>query len=105
MHPLAVLRYCREVLSERNRRDRGHAWIWGMRHKVVVFLVSRLERDVDTSDVRDLTEAEKEIVRKSHPLLGFRSVADIEPRIREREWLADLRQRVQRYMGARTSYQ
>ena len=104
MHPLAVLRYCRDVLSERKRRDRGQGWFWSMRHKIVVYLIASLEREVDQNEIPPLTESERELVRQSHPLLGFRSDTGREAEHGKREWLFDLRQRVQRFMDARKVY-
>ncbi|MBS0264330.1 MAG: hypothetical protein JSS02_20500 [Planctomycetes bacterium] len=100
MHPLAVLRYCREVLSERQRRDSWQGWYWGLRRKIVNYLIAGLERDLAGDQIPELTVAERDLLRESHPLLSLRAGPGTEFRGSEPEWLAELRVRVQRYVDS-----
>jgi hypothetical protein len=57
MHPLAVLKYCREVLTERQRRDQWDGWFWSLRCKVIDFWISRMEREAVAAMTSESTVA------------------------------------------------
>jgi hypothetical protein len=104
MHTLAVLKYCREVLAERRQRDDWHAWFWSIRCKVIDYWIARLEHDSDAECSSELSPEDKQIIRRSHPLLTSRqpiagTVLDI-----DRQWQTALRERVERFMEAVRSH-
>ncbi|HEY3966116.1 MAG TPA: hypothetical protein VGM05_16265 [Planctomycetaceae bacterium] len=101
MHSLAVLRYCRDVLTERQQRDPWQGWFWGIRRKVLDYWIARLEReDPGSATIADLNVDEREAIRRSHPLLMSRTNATGSAIEIDRSWQAELRDRVQRYLDA-----
>ncbi len=99
MHPIAVLRFCRDVLDQRQRTDHWQGWFWAIRRKVIDYWIARLERDLDSADsVPELDLEEQQLVRQSHPLLAARPVmAGSVPKI-ESLWRVELEGRVRRYV-------
>jgi len=45
MHRLAILRFCRDELAERQKGDKWQGWFWGIRRKVIDYWIAVLERD------------------------------------------------------------
>jgi hypothetical protein len=105
MHTLAVLRFCREVLSERQRQDQWQGWLWGIRRKVIDYWISRIENETEGSAATpELNAEEQEAIRCSHPLLMSRPTTSGPPIEIDRSWQADLRDRVHRYLAAVKSH-
>jgi hypothetical protein len=100
MNSLAALKYCREVLAERKQRDQWQAWFWEIRCKVIDYWIARLERESDGGGPADLTPAERQTIRNSHPLLTGRLSATGTWADTNRSWRAELRSRVGRYLDA-----
>ncbi len=101
MHSLAVLRYCRDVLTERQQRDPWQGWFWGIRRKVLDYWIARLEHeDSESGIVAELNADEREAIRRSHPLLASRPTASGSAIEIDRSWQIELRDRVQRYLDA-----
>ncbi len=106
MHRLAVLKFCRDELAERQRNDKWQGWFWGIRRKVINYWISVLERPLDAAgSVReatppDLSPEEREIVRRLHPLLAARpAISTVALRL-DRDWQAELHRRVEAYIAA-----
>jgi hypothetical protein len=97
MHRLAILRYCREVLAERQTSDRWQGWFWGIRRKVIEYWIAVLEREPG-EPVPELSADEKYVVRRSHPLLASRPVTSAAARELDRDWQIELHHRVERYV-------
>lgn len=75
MHQLSDLRFCRDVLVQRQQSDKWQGWFWGIRRKVIEFWIARLERNNKPGQtVPDLTTEEQQAVRSSHPLLAARPI-------------------------------
>ncbi len=106
MHRLAILKFCRDELAERQRNDKWQGWFWGIRRKVISYWISVLERSPDAAGtvgeatVPDLTPEEREIVRRSHPLLAARPAVSTVALQLDRDWQAELRRRVEAYIAA-----
>jgi hypothetical protein len=101
VHQIAVLRFCREVLAQRQRTDRWQGWFWAIRRKVIDYWISRLERDNDPAEsVPELTTEEQQIVRRSHPLLAARPVMSGAALKMNSQWQVELQGRVRRYVEA-----
>lgn len=101
MHQIAVLRFCRDVLKERQRTDKWQGWFWGIRRKVIEFWIARLERDQDPAEmVPELTFEEQQSVRSSHPLLAARPVMAGSVLKIDAWWQIELQGRVRRYIAA-----
>src|SRR5262245_29435242 len=102
MHRLAILKFCRDELAERQKRDEWQGWFWGIRRKVIDYWIAVLERDPELScggrNPRDLTPEERQTLCRSHPLLAsrpFTSAAVLQP---DRDWRAELHRRVDTYI-------
>lgn len=100
MNPLAVLRYCRDVLSERQEHDPWQGWFWGIRCKVLDYWIARLERETEAGATTELTSAEQQEIRSSHPLLMSRAPSSGIAAERDFHWRTELRARVERYLAA-----
>jgi hypothetical protein len=100
MNTLAVLRYCRDVLTERQRHDQWQGWFWGIRRKVINYWIARLEHESGSAAATDLSEVERQAIRHSHPLLASRPAVSGSVMEIDRSWQADLRDRVHRYLDA-----
>ena len=97
MHRLAILRYCREVLAERQNSDRWQGWFWGIRRKVIEYWIAVLERE-SGEPAPELSADEKQAVRRSHPLLASRPVTSSAALELDRDWQIELHRRVERYV-------
>jgi hypothetical protein len=97
MHRLAILRYCRDVLIERQQSDKWQGWFWGIRRKVIEFWIAVLERE-PAGQVPELSADEKQAVRRSHPLLASRPVTSAAALKLDRDWQIELHRRVERYI-------
>ena len=110
MHRLAILKFCREELAERQKRDKWQGWFWGIRRKVVDYWIAVLERDLDTAEPvagwshPDLTPEERQAIRRSHPLLALRPVTSAAVLQLDRDWQAELHRRVDTYIAAVKSH-
>jgi hypothetical protein len=106
MHRLAVLRFCRDELADRQRNDKWQGWFWGIRRKVINYWIAVLERPLDAAGrVREpsppeLTPEEREFVRQSHPLLSPRPVVSATALALDRDWRSELHRRVETYISA-----
>jgi hypothetical protein len=101
VHQLAVLRFCRDVLSERQRTDKWQGWFWAIRRKVVEYWIARLEHAQDPAEtVPELTPEEQQAVRGSHPLLAARPVMSNSVLKIDSLWQVELQGRVRRYVAA-----
>ena len=101
MHPIAVLRFCRDVLKERQSTDKWQGWFWGIRRKVIEYWIARLERDQDPAETfPELTPEEQQSVRSSHPLLAARPVIAGSVLKLDAWWQIELQGRVRRYIAA-----
>jgi hypothetical protein len=106
MHRLAILKFCRDELAERKRSDPWQGWFWCIRHKVINYWIAVLERSLDVSPAAcapgpcDLTPEERQLVRRSHPLLAPRPVTADAVLQLDREWQAELQRRVETYVTA-----
>lgn len=98
MDELAALRYCAEVLAERQKADPARAWLWTIKRKTALHFIRGLERPgirrharfwrirnavwaslgarreergpvEPPADAAVLTEQELELIRQTHPLL------------------------------------
>src|SRR5262245_43958518 len=105
MHRLAILKFCRDELAERKRTDPSQLWFWSIRHKVINYWIAVLERSPDARAVRDarpsdLTPEERQVVRRSHPLLAPRAITAAAVLQLDRDWQAELQRRVETYIAA-----
>jgi hypothetical protein len=106
MHRLAVLKFCHDELAERQRNDKWQGWFWGIRRKVINYWIAILERPLDARGSGrepgppDLTPEEREMVRRSHPLLAPRPVVSAAVLQLDRDWKAELHRRVEAYIAA-----
>jgi hypothetical protein len=108
VHRLAILKFCREELAERQKRDQWQGWFWGIRRKVIDYWIAVLERDPESSDAEgnslELTAEERQTLCRSHPLLAsrpFSSAAVLQP---DRDWRVELHRRVETYITALKSH-
>lgn len=110
MHRLAILKFCRDELAERQRRDESQGWFWEIRRKVVDYWIAVLERQSDVSESggadrpRGLSAVEREELFRTHPLLAsrpFRSSAILEL---DSEWRSKIHRRVESYVAALKSH-
>ena len=103
MHRLAILKFCRDELAERQRNDKWQGWFWGIRRKVINYWISVLEHPRDAAgpvrepNAPDLTPQEREMVRRLHPLLRPRPVVSAAAMQLDRDWQAELHRRVEAY--------
>jgi hypothetical protein len=104
MDRLALLKFCRDELAERQKRDEWQGWYWAIRRKVIDYWIAVLERDPESSAGRvsapELTADERQMICRTHPLLAARplqSAAVLQP---DREWRAALHHRVEIYIAA-----
>jgi hypothetical protein len=110
MHRLAILRFCRDELAERQRNDKWQGWFWGVRRKVIDYWISVLARPLDAAGSvcepapPDLTPEERKFVRRSHPLLAARPVGSAAALQLDRHWKAELHRRVEAYIAALKSH-
>lgn len=101
MHQIAVLRFCREVLNERQSTDKWQGWFWGIRRKVIEYWIARLEHAQETAETfPELTPEEQQAVRGSHPLLAARPVMSGCVLKIDSLWQVELQGRVRRYVEA-----
>jgi hypothetical protein len=101
MHQIAVLRFCRDVLAERQKTDKWQGWFWAIRRKVIEYWIARLERDRKPGEVvAELSPDEQQAVRKSHPLLAARPVMSGSLLKIDMLWQVELQGRVRRYVEA-----
>lgn len=101
MHQIAVLRYCRDVLKERQKTDSWQGWFWGIRRKIVEYWIARLERDHDPAvAVPALIAEEQRAIRNSHPLLAARTLMSDSLVKIDSLWQVELDGRVRRYVKA-----
>ncbi len=104
MHQLAVLRFCRDVLAERQTGDKWQGWFWAIRHKVIQFWIARLEREQTRADcVPELSPEERRAVRDSHPLLAARSISPGAVLKIDTLWQVELQGRVRRFVESRST--
>ncbi|MBI3864781.1 MAG: hypothetical protein HY290_23130 [Planctomycetia bacterium] len=104
MNSVAVLKFCREVLSERQEHDKWQGWFWGIRCKVIDYWIARLESAGDDGEAYDLSANEQQAILASHPLLTSRSAAAVPAFDMTRPWKANLHERVRRYLEAVKSH-
>ena len=108
MHRLAVLRFCRDELADRQRNDKWQGWFWGIRRKVINYWIAVLERDLTASTGESssagLTSEERAEIYRSHPLLAPRPVTSAAVLQPDRDWRAELHRRVDTYMAALKAY-
>ena len=97
MHRLAILRYCRDVLAERQSSDKWQGWFWGIRRKVIEYWIAVLEREPG-GPAPELSDEEKHAVRRSHPLLASRPVTTGAALQLDRDRQIELHRRVERYV-------
>jgi hypothetical protein len=104
MHRLAVLKFCRDELAERQMRDVWQGWYWGIRRKVIDYWIAVQERNPDSQGApetsQELTAEERQMICRSHPLLAARplsSAAVLQP---DRDWRAAIQCRVETYIAA-----
>lgn len=101
MNRLAILKFCRDELAERQQTDRWQGWFWGIRRKVINYWISVLERAPDLGGfVPDLSPEERQAVLRSHPLLAPRPVTPAAVLQLDRDWQAELHRRVETYVAA-----
>jgi len=105
MHGVAILKFCRDELAERKRTDASQGWFWSIRHKVLNYWIAVLERSPDAGAARDagsydLTPDERQVVRRSHPLLAPRTIASAYVIQVDRDWQSVLQHRVETYIAA-----
>ena len=99
MHQIAILRFCRDVLAERQKTDKWQGWFWAIRRKVIEYWIARLERDNEPAEtVPELTPEEQQAVRRSHPLLASRPVMSGSILKIDSLWQVELQGRVRRYV-------
>lgn len=60
------LLFCQERLTRLSAEGHESSWLWGIREKVVRFIVGRYHLD---RHARSLSESEQELILKHHPLL------------------------------------
>jgi hypothetical protein len=97
MHRLAILRYCRDVLIERQQSDKWQGWFWAIRRKVIEYWIAVLER-VSDETIPELSAEEKQAIRRSHPLLASRPLTSATAIALDREWQLELHRRVEHYI-------
>jgi hypothetical protein len=101
MQRLAVLRYCRDILAERQKSDTWDGWFWGIRRKIIDYWIAILERDSDSANsIAELNLEERQVVRRSHPLLASRACSPGGVLQLNRDWQKALELRAQRYVAA-----
>ncbi len=101
MHRLAILKFCRDELADRQRQDKWQGWFWGIRRKVINYWISVLERGPDACRfVPELSPDERQLVLRSHPLLAPRPVTPAAVLQLDRDWQAALHRRVESYVAA-----
>jgi hypothetical protein len=105
MHRLAILKFCRDELAERKRTDAWQGWFWSIRHKVLNYWIAVLERTPDLTTMGeagnpDLTPEERQVVRRSHPLLAPRAITAAAVLQVDRDWQSELQLRVETYIAA-----
>jgi len=104
MHQIAVLRFCRDVLAERQNSDKWQGWFWAIRRKVIEYWIARLEHSQNQPEVVPaLSPDEQQIVRNSHPLLAARPVMSGSVLKIDTLWQVELQGRVRRYMEAQAA--
>jgi hypothetical protein len=105
MHRLAILKFCRDELADRQRHDKWQGWFWGIRCKVINYWISVLERAPDPAGcIPELSPDERQAVRRSHPLLAPRPVTPAAVLQLDRNWQAELHGRVETYVAALKSH-
>src|SRR5512147_1968135 len=106
MQRLAVLKFCRDELAERQGNDQWQGWFWGIRRKVINYWISVLERAADgppsacEAGPSDLTPEERQVVLRSHPLLAPRPAVSTIVLQPGRDWESELHRRVEMYIAA-----
>jgi hypothetical protein len=101
MHRLAILKFCRDELADRQQNDKWQGWFWGIRRKVINYWISVLERGLDSAAcVPELSPDERQIIRRAHPLLAPRPVTAASVLQLDRDWQAELHRRVETYVAA-----
>jgi len=102
-----ILDYCLQVLTQRVRQDPEWAWLWQIKRDVAVYFRRSLERtspEADVDGVRTLTDAEREEILRTHPLLqNQRRRATSPPRYEDSDWYREMRRKVQKYMARQHS--
>src|SRR5580704_11907504 len=101
MHQIAVLRFCRDVLNERQRTDQWQGWFWAIRRKVIEYWIARLGRAQEPAEaVPELTPDGQRAVRGSHRRLAARPVLSGSVLNLDSLWRVELQDRVRRYVEA-----
>src|SRR5262245_17278040 len=105
MHRLAVLKLCRDELADRKRSDSSQGWFSSIRHKVLNYWIAVLEGSPDAGAVGDvgsfnLTPEERQLLRRSHPLLAPRTISAAVVLQLDRDRQAELQRRVETYIAA-----
>lgn len=101
MHRLAVLKFCRDELADREKRDEWQGWFWGIRRKVLDYWIAVLERASSSSgEIPELGPDERRTIRCGHPLLAAREPHSGSAPMPERDWQAELHRRVAVYIEA-----
>ena len=89
-----TLRYCIEILSEREREDPGRAWLWRLKKKVALYQIG-LPETPQECDPRPLTDADRSEIRRNHPLLQNTKIrARKKPDKGDTAWFKRMRERV-----------
>src|SRR5438874_10661504 len=100
MHHLAVLKFCRDELADREKCDEWQGWFWGIRRKVLDYWIAVLKRAPGPSgEIPELGPEERRAVRCDHPLLAARDVRTGAALMPERDWQAELHRRVAVYIA------
>lgn len=101
MHRLAVLKFCRDELAEREKCDEWQGWFWGIRRKVLDYWIAVLERaPCPSGEIPELGPDERHAVRCGHSLLAARELHSSAALMPERDWQAELHRRVADYIAA-----
>ena len=107
METLPALRYCAEVIAEREATDREHRWLWAIRRQVLEWSISTLERQQESalrsgdppsgkSPVIELTADEKQSLLSTHPLLRPAATPSLPTYQPTAAWYQTLSRRVRR---------
>ncbi len=99
MSRLSVLKYCCEVLAQRESTDPNLRWFWTIRRKVANYCRAYVEeREGPSGQQPPLTSQEKRHIETTHPLLEGREGSSHSAAQPSEEWIDELRKRVFAYV-------
>ena len=112
METLPALRFCAEVIAEREATDREHRWLWTIRRQVLDWSLSTLERQQENTvgsgdppsggfPVIELTADEKQSLLSTHPLLRPAAIPALPAYRPAAAWYQTLSRRVRRLLKRR----